>query len=111
MLGASLFAWALRTLGTNYSPCFDSYVPNAICRAGPYSKIRHPIYTANMLQILGVAIASGSLILFANVAVLAVLYFITANNEESVLLKALPEYSDYVQTSSMFLPSLQRQSQ
>jgi protein-S-isoprenylcysteine O-methyltransferase Ste14 len=104
LCGAIMLVWALRSLGENYSPCFDAYTPTTLCLSGPYALIRHPVYSANLLQIAGVALSSRSLWLVVNLLIYSWLYFVTALNEERILSRDLPGYADYVRRSFMFCP-------
>lgn len=80
------------SLGTEYSPCVDSYVPKAVIRHGIYSHIRHPIYSGNLALLFGLFLSTGSLWLLANTALLAAYYLPTVLREEAALLENFPEY-------------------
>ena len=71
-LSISLFAIARFSLGDNYSPCYDSYLPKNINTKGIYSIVRHPIYSSNILLVLGIFLSSGSLLILFNGIVLIV---------------------------------------
>ncbi len=105
-LGLALFVWAKRTLGLHYSPCFDSYVPCGLVTSGPYAWIRHPIYTANLLGLIGLSAATGSAWLVLNTLLLAVYYVDSARREEVELSRFLAGYAEYVQRTRPFLPWL-----
>jgi protein-S-isoprenylcysteine O-methyltransferase Ste14 len=103
-IGLSVFVWAKQTLAAAYSPCFESYVPPGLVRSGIYAHVRHPIYSANLLLLLGLALASGSSWLFLNLLVLGAYYVPAALREEKVLSSSFPEYRLYLQESWRFLP-------
>lgn len=102
--GGLLFLVALRTLAESYSPCFDATVPPRLVEHGPYRFVRHPIYTANVLIVAGVAIGSGSLLVVANVVVLVVAYATCVPREEAILAGALPGYGDYRRRTGALVP-------
>lgn len=106
LLAESLFVWSMMTLGRQYSPCYDSFVPKLIVATGPYGYIRHPIYTANVMLIVGIMLLSGTLVLIPNMVILALGYYQSATQEESYLCSSLPEYKEYVRRSGMFFPRL-----
>lgn len=54
---------ALRHLGRNYSPCYDSHTPHELVKSGPYKLVRHPMYLAKLLIGVGTFFLSGSLLL------------------------------------------------
>ena len=57
VIATVLFLSAKVTLGRNYSPCYDSYLPQDIIRTGLYNYVRHPIYLSNILLLIGVFIS------------------------------------------------------
>ena len=60
-LSLALTLLALRHLGENYSPCYDTHLPHTITTTGPYAGIRHPMYLAKILAGAGTLLVSGSL--------------------------------------------------
>jgi len=58
--GSILYWWALKHLGQNYSPCYDSHKPKELVRTGPYRFIRHPMYNAKFLIGIATVFISGS---------------------------------------------------
>ena len=98
------FVTAKFNLGEHYSPCFDSFVPKDIIREGLYKYVRHPIYTSNIILLIGMAIATGSIWIIINLVVLTAYYVNSAYREEAVLLKRFPRYEEYIRHSNMFLP-------
>jgi len=105
-LSISLFAIARFSLGDNYSPCYDSYLPKNINTKGIYSIVRHPIYASNILLIVGIFLSSGSAIILFNGIVLSIYYYISASREESAIVKQFPSYSSYQIKTGMFFPHL-----
>lgn len=88
-----LLLWSLRTLGPNFAPCDRGILPREMVRSGPYRWLPHPIYTANLLLVVAVAVASlGPLIVAAGVA-LACFYLFAIRDETRALrqLGAAPE--------------------
>ena len=73
-IAITLFAISRFSLGKNYSPCYDSYMPKNLKTTGIYSIVRHPIYSSNILLMVGIFISTGSLIIAANTIVLFIYY-------------------------------------
>ncbi|MEK7356102.1 MAG: isoprenylcysteine carboxylmethyltransferase family protein [Bdellovibrionota bacterium] len=94
----------LITLGENYSPLFDSHRPFRIVREGPYRTIRHPIYLANMLIILGYVVAGASVWSLALGAWGWFYMALSIIREERFLSNAFPEYEEYKRGSRMIIP-------
>jgi len=104
-LAMVLFFIAGINLGDNYSPCYDSYLPKDIVQNGVYKLIRHPIYTSNLLLVIGVFIACGSALLLINFCVLFIYYLLAAISEERALIIHFPNYTIYKNQTGMFLPT------
>ena len=102
----SLFAMARFSLGDNYSPCYDSYLPKYINTTGIYSIVRHPIYSSNILLVIGIFISSASAIVLFNGIVLTLYYYVSAAREENAIAKKFPNYSTYQIKTGMFFPHL-----
>ncbi|MBI0474462.1 isoprenylcysteine carboxylmethyltransferase family protein [Sphingomonas sp. MA1305] len=60
-LGAALalFLWARQTMGRNWSIVARTRMDHALVTAGPFAHVRHPIYTAIGLLLVGVALGLG----------------------------------------------------
>lgn len=101
-----LLSVAKRTLGANYSPCQDSYVPYSVTSGGIYSYIRHPLYTANMLYFFGLfLIADNTSSLFCFIAISG--FFVrSAMVEESALSAKFPDYVAYQRSTKRFIPGV-----
>jgi protein-S-isoprenylcysteine O-methyltransferase Ste14 len=107
-LAFPVFIWAKITLGAHYSPCFDSFVPGQIVDEGPYAYVRHPIYTSNLLLLLGLFIATGSLWLAINFVIVGIYYVTSARKEEEALREQLPAYREYAARTGGFVPRRNR---
>ena len=105
-LGISMFSIARFSLGKNYSPCYDSFLPKSINTKGIYSVIRHPIYTANLILMLGIFLSSGSALILINTLILFIYYLLSAFVEEKAILKKFPKYRKYKSDTGMFLPNI-----
>ncbi len=70
ILGITLFVWARRTLGNNYSGHVSVKNGQALVQNGPYRFIRHPAYAGYFLMALGISLGYSSLTGLASVLVL-----------------------------------------
>jgi protein-S-isoprenylcysteine O-methyltransferase Ste14 len=105
-IGTALFLWAKIVLAENFSPCYDAYTPFRIVKNGPYGLIRHPIYSANMLTVLGCMVASGSVWLGINVLVLYFSYRASVKKEENDIKFSHAGYEEYQQAIGCFFPKM-----
>lgn len=108
VIGFGLFEASRRALGRHYSPCFESYVPAAIVTTGPYAFVRHPIYTANQLVLVGVTLFTGSIWIAVNLLLLSFYYTRSALAEERRLADEHHEYGAYRKQTGRFLPRFGR---
>jgi protein-S-isoprenylcysteine O-methyltransferase Ste14 len=102
--GLALFVYAMRNLDRQYTPAHAAHLPTAIVTGGPYRYIRHPVYTANLLMTGGLLLASGSLWLGLNLAILIVYYYFAMNSEERSIAARFPEYRDYAARTGRLFP-------
>jgi protein-S-isoprenylcysteine O-methyltransferase Ste14 len=92
------------TLGNNYSPLFDAYVPFELVTDGIYSRIRHPIYLFNLFISFGLALSSGSALVLVN-AIIGLCYIFRAIYiEEKYLHHNFSSYSIYCQRTWRLIP-------
>jgi protein-S-isoprenylcysteine O-methyltransferase Ste14 len=73
---------------------------------GPYRLIRHPVYLAEAISIVGVLINFLSIPAFALLAVQLFCQVLRMNYEERVLGAAFPEYEDYRRRTACVLPGI-----
>ncbi len=71
---------------------------------GIYAHVRHPMYLAAILLLLGAAIWRGSLVALGYVVLAVVFVYLKARYEERLLLLTYPEYSDYMLRTGRLLP-------
>jgi len=95
-LGLLVAVWSRKTLGAEWSRDVELKQGHRLVERGPYSLMRHPIYTGHLLMGLGTAIASGLLVAYAGLALFVVGFWIKLNQEERLLLRGFPdEYPAY----------------
>jgi protein-S-isoprenylcysteine O-methyltransferase Ste14 len=108
IIGAVVGVWSAVYLGKGLTP---SPLPNGLTdlvSAGPYRWVRHPMYSAVMLFMAGVAARSGSWIVVAELIGLVVLFSIKARWEEAQLAEAFAGYKEHAATTPRFIPGLRR---
>ncbi len=106
-LGGGLALWAGRTLGRFMTPAIQISEGQPLVQGGPYARMRHPTYTANMMVAFGLGLAFLSPPLLAVAVVLAALARYRAGLEETLLRS--PEafgaaYEAYMARTGRFLP-------
>jgi protein-S-isoprenylcysteine O-methyltransferase Ste14 len=66
-----------------------------VCDSGPYRIVRHPGYAGNILPLLGIVLALGSLWTLVPAAVALVIAVIRTTLEDRALQEELPGYQEY----------------
>jgi protein-S-isoprenylcysteine O-methyltransferase Ste14 len=94
LLGALVAVWAWRTLDRAATPFPRPREGARLIETGPYAYVRHPIYGAGFLFLLGYALATSPAALVP-LAALAVLWRNKAALEEELLAQRYPEYGEY----------------
>ena len=103
--GLAAMLWALGALGTNIS-----VVPQAreVVSHGPYARVRHPLYAAELLNVLGLCLGSTGPWPWVLAAALLAFQVLRARREEALLSRELPGYADYKRRTPMLVPALGR---
>jgi protein-S-isoprenylcysteine O-methyltransferase Ste14 len=102
--GIVLFIGAKTALGQHYSHCSQMFLPKDIVTEGIYSHIRHPIYTANLIMIFGLFVATGDVLVISLWAIMLGYYHRSARLEERGLQHEFPSYGLYMERTGRFLP-------
>lgn len=68
-----------------------------VISTGPYKRVRHPMYTAMLLFLLSAVVALGSIAACCMAVCFLPVLVLRIRNEEQVLTRELPGYSDYLQ--------------
>ena len=100
-LGWSL--WSLHALGTNLSVVAQA---RGLAAAGPYRRLRHPLYVGEIVTLLGIVVRSPGPAVIALWVVLVLLQAYRAVVEERLLAAAQPGYADYRCRTARFLPGV-----
>lgn len=108
-IGGLLFSvWARETLGRNWSanPA-ETKEDHKLIVTGPYSIVRHPIYTGEIVALTGSLIAIGEVNILILLIVFTIGVFMRARIEDKVMLQAFPgEYPDYKKKTSSLIPGI-----
>lgn len=103
--GFLLYIYTHRLLADCWS-ANPSATPPRLVTEGIYSKVRHPMYTAITIMMLGSAIVGMNWILILGVFAAFAAFYFKALDEEKVLQLIFNDYAVYKQTTKMFLPRI-----
>jgi protein-S-isoprenylcysteine O-methyltransferase Ste14 len=100
-------AWIHITLGRHYSPDLIMKEKHTIVTTGPYSKVRHPMYTVLLTFSMAMSIISANLVMIAFSILIMIPFPFVARQEEQMLLDGLgEEYKRYMERTGRFFPPL-----
>lgn len=105
--GLGLFAWAYgQHRGRKPDRAFTASAPEFLITTGPYRWVRHPIYTAYLLSLLGLVIGTADGFAAANWGVILVLYIRAAWQEERLMMQSIhtETYRTYRLHTGLLLP-------
>jgi protein-S-isoprenylcysteine O-methyltransferase Ste14 len=103
-LGLALAVWARIYIGRSWAGPMTKKERPELVRTGPYSTVRHPIYSGIILAFTGTAIAISVYWLIV-VAILAVFFSYSSATEERHLTGLFPEaYPEYKRSTKRLVP-------
>ena len=104
LLGLALAIWARIYLGRNWGMPMTEKKDPELVTTGPYSTVRHPIYSGIILAMIGTTVAVSLYWLVA--VILAGAYFLySATMEERYMAGVFPDtYPRYKQATKMLIP-------
>ena len=108
ILGVALSIWSIVTLGRHYDLVLEVHAGHQLIRSGPFSWVRHPVYTGLALHFLGTCLATGNaLLLIGTLLVTFPAFYARARAEERLLREQFgSEYDRYMEEVPMLVPGL-----
>jgi Putative protein-S-isoprenylcysteine methyltransferase len=103
-VGLLIAIWARVTLGGNWSARVTLKQEHELIQRGPYRLVRHPIYSGLLLMIFGTAILAGQVGGFIALLICFGGFWVKLRQEEALLTKHLPGYSEYVRRTKALVP-------
>lgn len=103
IVGTIMSIWCLHQLGRSFAIMATS---RELKTQGVYAIVRHPLYAAEVLLILGVVMGHGTAFAYGVGLLWLVLQIRRAQYEELVLRQSFPEYAEYARRVPMLIPGL-----
>ena len=104
-----VLALAYRVIGQLDKPRIQVLDKHKLVTTGPYSRVRHPVYTGAMLMVLGVTLLFLNLVLVLGFFVMVGIAYRRTVLEEELLASEDgfgQAYRDYILKTGRFLPKL-----
>jgi protein-S-isoprenylcysteine O-methyltransferase Ste14 len=106
-LGMVFSIWARVSLGRNWSGRVVLKHGQELVSTGPYTLVRHPIYTGLLVALAGTALYDGRCGALLGLAFFAIGFWLKARSEENLLEREFgEEYRSYRARTPMLIPSL-----
>ncbi len=104
-LGIAFAIWARFYLGQNWSSAVSIKVGHQLIRTGPYSWVRHPIYSGILLGMIGTALTRCDLRGLLAILLLWLGFSIKRRLEEQFMVKTFGlEYEEYSRSTGALIP-------
>jgi protein-S-isoprenylcysteine O-methyltransferase Ste14 len=103
LFGSAAAVYTLPQLGRSFSLMAEA---RRLVTSGPYRLVRHPLYVAEELAVIGIAMQFFSLSSALVLAVQIAFQLRRMHNEEAILAESFPEYAAYRQRTARLLPGI-----
>ena len=101
LTGTMFTIYALRYLGRHFGVVADV---RGMVTSGPYRVVRHPLYAAETITLLGITAVVGNSLTVAAFVVSTALQIWRAKIEERALAATFPDYAQYARRTPMLVP-------
>lgn len=104
--GGLLFAFAHRSLGARFALAITVPAGSPV-RSGPYARIRHPMYAAGLLVVIGSTLYTGDALVAVTGLAYGMILVRRIPREDALLVEAFgEEHRRYVQRTPALIPSI-----
>ena len=105
LIGIAFLAWTHVCLGKEWSVNLQLRDDHRLIQSGPYSRIRHPMYTALFAIYIGLALVSNNYVIMLLVIMVVVSLRLRIPKEENMMVEKFEEeYRAYIKRTGMFFP-------
>lgn len=106
--GLVLLIWVHRTLGKHWSMMLKLGEEHSLITTGPYSRVRHPMYTYFYIMVISTALISANLLVGVfGFLTWTLLYVVRVGDEEEMMLEQFgEEYEEYIKRTGRLIPKL-----
>lgn len=105
--GATLATWGLSSLGKNFAFAVAPKAEQTLVTTGSYRWVRHPLYTAFLVEAVGIVLLTANWFIAAMAGSLWALLMLRTRTEEEKLVERFGnDYRDYAAKTGRFFPRL-----
>lgn len=104
--GVALLQWSVVALGTQYRGGLGLYEDHRLITTGPYAVVRHPIYIAFLIMMLGVLMLTANMLIGMSglIFVSLIPLFRIRKEEEQLSERFAATYEDYRRKTGCLIP-------
>lgn len=107
LCGIAFLIWVHACLGKEWSVNLQLNDDHRLIRSGPYSRIRHPMYTALFSVYLGLGLISSNYVIIILMIIAIISLAIRIPKEENMLIEKFgDEYKTYMENTGKLFPKL-----
>lgn len=108
-VGGALILWGASHLRGNFALSIATKEHHTLVKTGPYRCVRHPLYSAFVVEAVGVSLLMANwFVALMVVTFWAVLTYRTRLEEDNLINRFGDEYRDYMTKSGRFVPRFRR---
>jgi protein-S-isoprenylcysteine O-methyltransferase Ste14 len=105
LAGLGFWIWTQVALGKQWSPQLQLRTEHQLITTGPYSRIRHPLYTAMLGYSMGLALVTANWVFVGLLVVMIVWLPARVSREEQMMIERFEdEYKAYMRSTGRFFP-------
>ena len=109
LVSIPLLGWIHKILDRQYSACLQIKESHHLITEGPYSRVRHPMYSVLNMFSFGIALVTSNFLIIGFALLLISPFHFVAKKEELMLLDTFgDEYSEYMKKTGRFFPRLRK---
>jgi protein-S-isoprenylcysteine O-methyltransferase Ste14 len=101
VFGLGFAVWSIRYLDRSFSMIAQA---RAVVRSGPYAVVRHPLYTGELVALLGTVLVHPGVWSVGVWAAILCLQAYRVRHEEAILAATLEDYRDYQRSTPQLIP-------
>ena len=99
--------WVGQTLANYYSFTVEIQKGHKLITTGPYKRVRHPLYAATLLFLIGQILVSDNWVFLAILLAMVPGFYVRIKREEQMMIEEFgDEYRDYIKQTGRLLPRL-----
>ncbi len=106
VIGLAVYSASHIYLRTNWSLGASIRHGHELVTRGPYSRVRHPMYSSMIVVVLGSGLLVSNYLITTSTVLVTIVYFVRAKKEEALMAEEFPGYLEYASKTKLFIPGI-----